>query len=90
MVWLVVGFMGQVMFSARFLVQWLASEKVQRSIVPEAFWYLSLAGGGILLAYAIHRRDPIFILGQSAGCLIYLRNIWFVRREKLKGRVREA
>jgi lipid-A-disaccharide synthase-like uncharacterized protein len=90
MVWLITGFTGQAMFSARFMVQWLASEKMKRSIIPEAFWYLSLVGGLVLLAYAIHRQDPIFILGQSVGCFIYLRNIYFVRREKLKRSASEA
>lgn len=90
MVWLITGFTGQAMFSARFMVQWLASERMKRSIIPEAFWYLSLAGGLVLLAYAIHRQDPIFILGQSVGCFIYLRNIYFVRREKLKRSAGEA
>ena len=90
MVWLITGFTGQAMFSARFMVQWLASEKMKRSIIPEAFWYLSLIGGLVLLAYAIHRRDPIFILGQSVGCFIYLRNIYFIRREKLKRSAGEA
>jgi lipid-A-disaccharide synthase-like uncharacterized protein len=90
MVWLITGFTGQAMFSARFMVQWLASERMKRSIIPEAFWYLSLVGGAVLLAYAIHRRDPIFILGQSVGCFIYLRNIYFVRREKLKRSASEA
>ena len=78
------------MFSARFMVQWLASERMKRSIIPEAFWYLSLVGGLVLLAYAIHRQDPIFILGQSVGCFIYLRNIYFVRREKLRRSASEA
>lgn len=90
MVWLITGFTGQAMFSARFLVQWLASERMKRSIIPEAFWYLSLVGGLVLLAYAIHRQDPIFILGQSVGCFIYLRNIYFVRREKLRRSASEA
>ena len=90
MVWLITGFTGQAMFSARFMVQWLASERMKRSIIPEAFWYLSLVGGLVLLAYAIHRQDPIFILGQSVGCFIYLRNIYFVRREKLRRSASEA
>jgi lipid-A-disaccharide synthase-like uncharacterized protein len=90
MVWLITGFTGQAMFSARFMVQWLASERMKRSIIPEAFWYLSLVGGAVLLAYAIHRRDPIFILGQSVGCFIYLRNIYFIRREKFKRAAGEA
>lgn len=80
--WYIIGFVGQGLFSARFLVQWLASEKRKQSIVPEAFWYLSLAGGLTLLAYAIHRQDPVFILGQGLGSFIYLRNIHFIRRHR--------
>ena len=77
--WIVVGFMGQALFSARFIVQWLASERVKRSIVPRAFWYFSLAGGATLLAYAIHKRDPVFIAGQGLGLFVYLRNIYLIR-----------
>jgi lipid-A-disaccharide synthase-like uncharacterized protein len=79
--WLGIGFLGQAMFFSRFLVQWLASERAKRSVFPMAFWYLSLAGGVLLLAYALWRRDPVFILGQTTGAFIYLRNIWFRRRE---------
>jgi lipid-A-disaccharide synthase-like uncharacterized protein len=80
--WLAVGLIGQTLFSARFIVQWLSSEKVQKSVIPTAFWYFSLAGGATLLAYAIHRRDPVFILGQGAGLVIYLRNLQFLRRDR--------
>jgi lipid-A-disaccharide synthase-like uncharacterized protein len=76
--WILVGFAGQALFSARFIVQWLASERARRSVVPRAFWYLSLAGSAVLLAYAIHRSDPVFIAGQSAGLAIYLRNIHLI------------
>lgn len=76
--WLAVGFGAQAMFSARFLVQWLASERARASIVPDAFWYLSFAGGFMLLTYAIHRRDPVFILGQAFGLIVYSRNIFFL------------
>lgn len=79
--WLIVGFLGQGFFSARFLVQWLASERARRSVVPVAFWFLSLGGGATLLAYALYRRDPVFILGQGAGLLIYARNLMLLRRE---------
>ena len=79
--WLFVGFAGQAMFSARFLVQWLASEKAKRSIMPNAFWYFSIIGGSILLSYAIWRQDPVFIVGQGAGLFIYLRNLHLLRRE---------
>ena len=79
-VWLAIGFFGQALFTGRFLVQWLASERRKRSVVPRAFWYLSLAGGLVLLAYAIHRQDPVFILGQASGLFIYGRNLWFIHR----------
>jgi lipid-A-disaccharide synthase-like uncharacterized protein len=80
-VWLAVGFLGQALFSTRFILQWIASEREKRSVVPVAFWWFSLLGGITLLTYAIHRRDPVFILGQSAGLIVYLRNLYFVRRE---------
>lgn len=76
--WLAVGFLAQLMFSMRFIVQWIASEKARRSIVPETFWYFSLIGGAMLLAYAIYRVDPVFILGQAMGLAIYARNIYFI------------
>ncbi|MGB8713057.1 MAG: lipid-A-disaccharide synthase N-terminal domain-containing protein [Onishia taeanensis] len=79
--WIGVGFLGQAMFSGRFLVQWLASERAKRSVVPLAFWFFSLAGGVTLLAYAIYRQDPVFIAGQGAGLLIYTRNLMLIRRE---------
>ncbi len=81
-VWLAVGFIGQGLFSARFLVQWLQSERMRKSVIPVAFWYFSLAGGVTLLAYAIWREDPVFIVGQGAGLIIYARNLYFIWREK--------
>jgi lipid-A-disaccharide synthase-like uncharacterized protein len=81
-IWLAIGFLGQAFFSARFLVQWIASERVGRSIIPVAFWFFSIGGGLTLLFYAIYRRDPVFIAGQAAGLLIYGRNIYFILREK--------
>ena len=81
-IWLSVGFLGQGLFSARFLVQWIKSEKAKRSIIPNAFWYFSIAGGMTLLIYAVHRMDPVFIVGQASGLLIYSRNLYFVQREK--------
>jgi lipid-A-disaccharide synthase-like uncharacterized protein len=78
--WYVVGFSGQVIFGSRFFVQWLASERAGRVVMPQLFWYLSLAGGAGLLAYAWHRHDPVFALGQGAGLLIYLRNLALGRR----------
>ncbi|MGH7565987.1 MAG: lipid-A-disaccharide synthase N-terminal domain-containing protein [Gemmatimonadota bacterium] len=80
--WLVIGFLGQACFFSRFLVQWMASERAGRSLVPRAFWYLSIAGGMIVLSYAIWRRDPVFILGQSVGLFVYLRNLVLLRREE--------
>ena len=82
--WLVlaVGFGGQALFSARFLVQWVASERVKRSVIPEAFWYLSMAGGMTLLVYAIYREDPVFMVGQATGLAIYARNLWLIHSEK--------
>jgi lipid-A-disaccharide synthase-like uncharacterized protein len=78
--WLGFGLLGQALFSARFIVQWIASERRRRSVVPLAFWYFSLAGGVTLLAYAIYRRDPVFILGQGAGLFVYARNLWLIYR----------
>ena len=80
--WISVGFIGQALFSARFLVQWLQSERIKRSVIPTAFWYFSIAGGMTLLMYAIHRQDPVFIVGQASGLLIYSRNLYFICREK--------
>ena len=81
-VWTAIGFLGQALFSMRFLIQWIQSERIKRSIVPEAFWYFSVAGGVTLLAYAIYRQDPVFILGQALGLVIYARNIWLIRRNR--------
>ena len=78
--WLTVGLLGQALFFARFFVQWLASERRKQSVVPRAFWYFSVGGGITLLAYAIYRRDPVFILGQGAGLFVYARNLWFIHR----------
>jgi len=80
--WIVIGFLGQALFSARFFVQWLASERVKRSVIPTAFWYFSVAGGVTLLAYAIHRQDPVFIAGQGLGLVVYLRNLYLIRAGK--------
>jgi lipid-A-disaccharide synthase-like uncharacterized protein len=81
-IWLAVGFMGQALFSARFLVQWISSEKQKKSVIPIAFWYFSLGGGVTLLSYAIFRLDPVFIVGQAGGLLVYSRNLYFVLRER--------
>jgi lipid-A-disaccharide synthase-like uncharacterized protein len=66
----------------RFFIQWLASEKARRSVVPDAFWYWSIAGGSLLLVYAVYRLDPVFILGQGSGLFIYARNLYFIRRTR--------
>jgi lipid-A-disaccharide synthase-like uncharacterized protein len=80
--WLSVGFIGQGLFSGRFLVQWWYSEKAKKSVIPLAFWYFSVAGGIILLAYAIARQDPVFICGQAAGLVVYARNLWLIHAER--------
>lgn len=84
LIWIIIGFVGQALFSARFIVQWLASERVKRSIIPTAFWYFSLAGGVTLLAYAIHKQDPVFIAGQGLGLIVYLRNLYLIRSGRQK------
>lgn len=81
-VWLTIGFAGQLMFGARFLVQWLVSEKQRRSVIPVAFWYLSIGGGLVLLTYAIHKLDPVFIAGQLMGVFVYGRNLLLLRAER--------
>jgi lipid-A-disaccharide synthase-like uncharacterized protein len=82
--WLGIGFAAQTMFMMRFIIQWLASEKARRSVVPEMFWYWSLAGGFMLFVYAIYRLDPVFMLGQGSGLFIYARNIYFIRRSRVE------
>lgn len=83
--WVLVGLFGQLLFTGRFLVQWIASERAKRSVVPILFWYFSIGGGMILLAYALYRRDPVFILGQSMGVFIYARNLWLIHAERRAG-----
>jgi len=80
--WVIFGFSAQLMFTARFLVQWIASERARSSVMPIAFWYFSLIGGVMLLAYALYRKDPVFVLGQSLGVVIYFRNLWLIRAER--------
>lgn len=84
--WIVTGFIGQALFSLRFLLQWIMSERAGRSIVPEVFWYFSLGGGITLLSYAIWRQDIVFIVGQAAGLVIYGRNLFFIWRDRLRAR----
>ena len=81
-VWIGVGLVGQAMFSTRMLLQWIASERRKRSVIPSAFWYFSIAGGLALLFYALYRRDPVFIVGQGAGLVVYARNVYFIHRKR--------
>jgi lipid-A-disaccharide synthase-like uncharacterized protein len=80
-IWIVIGFLGQGLFFGRWLVQWIVSERQAESRMPIAFWYLSLVGGLITLAYAIYRRDPVFIAGQGIGAVVYIRNLMLIRRQ---------
>src|SRR5436190_13291764 len=80
--WVILGFMAQALFTMRFLVQWLASERAGKSVVPMAFWLFSIGGGLLLFVYALYRRDPVFIAGQAFGVFVYLRNLYFVMRER--------
>lgn len=82
--WLVFGLFGQLMFSMRFIIQWLVSEKKKQSIIPIQFWYFSLIGSLTLLIYAIHQKDAVFILGQSLGSFIYIRNLILIYRSNQK------
>lgn len=88
--WLVVGFAGQAIFTARFLVQWIASERKRDSVVPTAFWWLSIFGGFTLLSYAIWRQDPVIIAGQSMGVFIYARNLMLVSKRARRARKEET
>jgi lipid-A-disaccharide synthase-like uncharacterized protein len=83
-IWIVIGFIGQALFSARFIIQWFVSERARRSIIPMAFWYFSLAGGAVLLTYALYKRDPVFIVGQGMGLIVYLRNLYLIRTGRQK------
>ncbi len=78
--WLVLGLAGQAVFGGRFIVQWIASERRRESHVPIMFWYMSLLGGAITLAYAIHKKDPVFIIGQGSGLIVYIRNLMLIYR----------
>ena len=81
-IWLVIGFLGQGLFASRFIVQWFKSEIAGRSVIPLTFWYFSVGGGIVLLAYAIYKMDPVFITGQAAGLLVYSRNLVLIARER--------
>ncbi|WP_223490151.1 lipid-A-disaccharide synthase N-terminal domain-containing protein [Pseudomonas sp. A-RE-19] len=80
--WLVIGFVGQIAFTGRFVLQWLYSEYRKRSVIPVSFWYLSIVGSTLLLAYAIYRQDPVFIAGQAFGSIVYFRNLQLIARSK--------
>jgi lipid-A-disaccharide synthase-like uncharacterized protein len=80
--WVLLGFAAQIFFTLRFAVQWIASERVGKSVIPVAFWWFSIGGGLLLLIYALYRRDPVFIAGQAFGVFVYLRNLYFVMRER--------
>ena len=82
-VWVILGFVAQMMFTMRFVVQWIASERAKRSVVPVAFWFFSLGGGSLLLVYAIVRQDPVFIFGQAFGLIIYIRNLMLIRKSSI-------
>ncbi len=80
--WVAVGLAGQFFFTMRFVVQWIATEKNRRSVIPESFWYFSIVGSLILLVYSLYRKDPVFILGQAFGTTVYVRNLFFIHKEK--------
>ncbi|MFG1212223.1 lipid-A-disaccharide synthase N-terminal domain-containing protein [Xanthobacter sp. 126] len=84
--WVALGLVAQFMFTMRFVVQWIASERAQRSVIPFAFWTFSLGGGSLLLVYAIYRKDPVFIAGQALSTFIYIRNLQFALRERRANR----
>jgi lipid-A-disaccharide synthase-like uncharacterized protein len=81
-VWEIVGYGGQALFASRFIIQWFKTEREGRSVIPIAFWYFSLAGGVILLAYAIYKQEPVFIIGQASGLIVYARNLYLIFRER--------
>jgi lipid-A-disaccharide synthase-like uncharacterized protein len=89
-IWLAIGFAGQGLFASRFIIQWFKSEMEGRSVIPLAFWYFSLGGGVILLAYAIYKKDPVFIIGQASGLLVYGRNLYLIFRERSQLRETQA
>ena len=83
-IWMIIGFVGQTIFASRFLIQWIVSERASKSIIPNIFWWISILGSFVLLSYAIHREDPVFIVGQSVGFLIYSRNLYLIKKEKTR------
>jgi lipid-A-disaccharide synthase-like uncharacterized protein len=83
--WTLIGLFGQTLFMMRFIVQWIASERAKKSVMPNIFWYFSLGGGLIVLAYAIHQREPVFVLGQLPGVIVYSRNLWLIHKHRKMG-----
>jgi lipid-A-disaccharide synthase-like uncharacterized protein len=86
MIWIGIGFLGQAMFSMRFIIQWIVSERARESVVPLAFWYFSILGGVTLLSYAIWRQDPVIIVGQMTGLFIYSRNLRLIYKKRRRQR----
>lgn len=82
LIWLSIGIVAQLAFSARFLIQWISSEKARKSVMPVAFWWFSICGGMLLLAYGIYRGEPVIILGQAFGIVVYARNLWLIHVER--------
>ncbi len=82
--WLIFGFVGNFLFAMRFIWQWFQTEKARKSVIPDGFWYFSLGGGIIMAIYAIHLRDPVIIIGQCSGIVVYIRNLYFIFSEKGK------
>jgi lipid-A-disaccharide synthase-like uncharacterized protein len=89
-IWIAFGMMGQLLFTARFVVQWLSSEREKKSVVPTTFWYFSIGGGVILLVYAIYKQDIVFIMGQASGLFVYVRNLQLLRNEHLRLRAAQS
>jgi lipid-A-disaccharide synthase-like uncharacterized protein len=85
LVWIGLGFFAQFLFMMRFVIQWIASERAKRSVIPGLFWYFSIGGGALLFAYSIYRQDPVYMFGQGLGLLIYVRNLYFIRSEEKAG-----
>ena len=81
-IWIGIGLLGQALFTSRFLLQWVVSERRRESVIPVAFWWFSLAGGVTLLSYALWRQDPVFVLGQGAGLVVYVRNLALIGRRR--------
>jgi lipid-A-disaccharide synthase-like uncharacterized protein len=88
--WVALGYVAQILFTMRFVVQWIASERAGKMVMPIAFWFFSIGGGLLLLVYALYIRDPVFILGQSFGVFVYLRNLYFELRDRGRSRPKPA